>query len=167
MRGAPQRRLAWLMLRMRSRTSLDTDGRPLLGRLFHLRYSRKPCRCHATTVSGLTMTTANRQAVHNLDSQTHKRRSVARKRTRWPLGERCRTRSWWRKARISTCRVARVRKQEDTEKSSETKRVTIALAAYTPRLYKFNRFNKSGPFGRDNRVGNLLQKAGALPAAAN
>src|ERR1700704_3769174 len=30
-----------------------------------------PCRCHAATVSGLTMTRADRQPVDNLENQTH------------------------------------------------------------------------------------------------
>lgn len=109
---------------------------------------RHPSRC-AITVSGFTMIKADRQPVHNLESQTHKRRSVARKRTRWPLVERCRTRSWWRRARISACRPARVRRQAGADKSRKTKRVNVALAAYTPRLCKFNRFNKNGLFSRD------------------
>jgi hypothetical protein len=100
------------------------------------------------TVSGLTIINADCQSVHNLDSQTHNRRSVARKRTRWPLLARCRTRIRWRRARISVCRLARVRKQAGTEKSREMKRVNMAPAAYTPRLCKFNRFNKNGLFGR-------------------
>jgi hypothetical protein len=53
---------------------------------------------------------------------------------------------------ISACRAARVRKQAAAEKSSETKRVTMALAAYTPRLSKFNRFNKNGLLGRDTEL---------------
>jgi eukaryotic-like serine/threonine-protein kinase len=40
-------------------------------------------------------------------------------------------------------------KQAGTEKSRATKRVNMAVAAYTPRLCKFNRFNKNGLFGRD------------------
>ncbi len=35
----------------------------------------------------------------------------------------------------------------------------MALAAYTPRLCKFNRFNKNGLFGRDTNSGSALRNA--------
>jgi hypothetical protein len=53
-------------------------------------------------------------------------------------------------ARISACRAARVWKQAGTQKSTETKRVNTAPAAYKPKLCKFNFFNQSGFFGRDS-----------------
>jgi hypothetical protein len=46
---------------------------------------------------------------------------------------------------------ARFRKQAGKEKSRETKRANMALAAYTLRLGKFNCFNGTGLFGRDTR----------------
>jgi hypothetical protein len=45
MRGAPQPGLARLIRRRISATSPGTEGRPAGGRLFHLPYSRNPCRC--------------------------------------------------------------------------------------------------------------------------
>ena len=44
--------------------------------LFHLRYKRKPWRCQARTVSGLTITSVVRQADHDVDSHAHSQRSV-------------------------------------------------------------------------------------------
>jgi hypothetical protein len=93
MRGAPQPGLARLIRPRSSATAPGTEGRPAGGRLFHLPYSRNPYRCQPMTVSGLTIIHAHRQSVHTLDSQTHNRRSVARKPWRWPLVERCRTKS--------------------------------------------------------------------------
>jgi len=45
-------------------TSSGKDGRPS-GWLFHFQYSRNPLRCQAMTVSGLTMTNADRQPFQN------------------------------------------------------------------------------------------------------
>jgi hypothetical protein len=52
------------MSRISARTSCGTAGRPVRCRLFHVQNKRKPRRCHATTVSGLTMYTAERQPHH-------------------------------------------------------------------------------------------------------
>jgi hypothetical protein len=107
-RGAPQSGFARLIFRMRSRASLDTGLRCLL---FQVQYSRNPRRCQAMTVSGLTMMSAERQPDHTCSSHAHKRRSIPVSRTR----PRCDLRStlvWWRRARISNCRAARVWKQE-------------------------------------------------------
>ena len=67
----------------RLQPSRDTDGRPNGWRLFHLQYSRNPCRCQAITVSGLTMTRADRQPFHNRESQTHNSRSAILRRSDW------------------------------------------------------------------------------------
>src|SRR5271155_246732 len=81
MRGAPQRGLAILILRIRSMTSLDTEGRPRGWRLFQLQYRRNPRRRQAITVLGLTITSADRQPLHSRESQTHRSRSAALRRT--------------------------------------------------------------------------------------
>src|SRR5216683_5783419 len=80
MRGAPQRGLARLIFRIRLRTSGDTHGRPSRWRLFQFQYSRKPLRCQAMTVSGLTRSSAERQSFHNRENQTHRTRSAQRRR---------------------------------------------------------------------------------------
>lgn len=49
MRGAPQRRLAWLMSRIRIRSSCDTCGRPLPGLLFQRQNSLKLVFCQPIT----------------------------------------------------------------------------------------------------------------------
>ena len=92
MRGAPQPWLARLIRRSSSATSPDTDGRPAGGRLFHLPYSRNPCRCQPMTVSGLTISNADRHSVDRRASQTERARSAQPKRSLWPRRERCRTR---------------------------------------------------------------------------
>src|SRR5438105_10638982 len=56
MRGAPQRGLLRLNIRIRSRTSCGTLRRPgLPRRIRHLQNKRKPLRCQAMTVSALTI----------------------------------------------------------------------------------------------------------------
>ncbi len=75
--------LAKLILWIRSMTSRDTEGRPSGWRLFHFQYSRNPFRCQAMTVSGLTMTNADRQPLHSRESHTHRNRSAQLRRSRW------------------------------------------------------------------------------------
>jgi hypothetical protein len=54
------------MVRIRKRTSAGTAGLPVRPRLFQVHRTRKPCRCHAMTVSGLTMTSAVRHSSTNV-----------------------------------------------------------------------------------------------------
>src|SRR5688572_19385123 len=70
-RGAPHSTFIRLMVRIRSRVSFETVGRPVLPcRIFLVQYDRKPCRCQAMTVAGFTMTKAERQSDHSRESQT-------------------------------------------------------------------------------------------------
>ena len=63
MRGAPQVGFSRHILRIRSRTSREMTGRPgWPRRTFEVQKRRKPARCQATTVSGLTMASAERQS---------------------------------------------------------------------------------------------------------
>jgi hypothetical protein len=149
-RGAPHRGLARVILRIRFRTSPGTEGRPLRFRLFHLQYRRKPFRCQAITVSGLTISSADRQSAHKRESQTHLCRSVAERLSRRPRLERCRTKSWCRSARISACKTARVRKQPRRANKSEKNAVNMGSAAHFQQRFKFNFFNVDGVFGRDS-----------------
>jgi len=103
---------------MSARTSSGTAGRPVRCRLFHAQNTRKPRRCHATTVSGLTMYTAERQPPHVCASHAHKVRSTDVKRTRG-RPDRCTTASWCRSAMISSCSEARERTVNRSEWSSE------------------------------------------------
>src|SRR3954454_10338041 len=67
-RGAPQRGLFRLIIRIRSRTSCGTRGRPgWPRRILHLQNQRKPFRCQATTVSAWTIMRADFQSVHTRD----------------------------------------------------------------------------------------------------
>lgn len=63
-------------------TSAEIVGRPLLrGRDFHAQKFRKPLRCHRTTVSGLTTTSAPRQPDQRRYSTTQNSLSVHLRRT--------------------------------------------------------------------------------------
>jgi hypothetical protein len=117
MRGAPQSGFSRLIFRISLRTSFDTAGRPRgPRRTFQVQNSRNPLRCQAMTVSGLTMQRAECHSAQAPQSQAHRNRS-----NRFSLGflsERCITPSWWRRARISSCNAARVRKTDIMEASA-------------------------------------------------
>ena len=104
---------------MRSRTSRGRAGRPVRCRLFQVQKRRKPCRCHAMTVSGLTMCTAERQPCHDRESHAQSIRSTRVKRRRGRR-DRFTTASWWRRATISRCSEARDRATHRSEWSSDT-----------------------------------------------
>ena len=82
MRGAPQIGLAAAIFRIRARMAGVTSGRPVLRLEIQVQNRRKPLPCQATTVSGLTITSARRQSFQLLDSHTQKKRSMARSRGR-------------------------------------------------------------------------------------
>ena len=67
-----------LMLRIRSRTSFGIAGRPGCPcRTFQVQNTRKPLRCQAITVPGLTITNADCQSLQSRHSQAQKNRSAA------------------------------------------------------------------------------------------
>ena len=80
--GAPQSGLAAAIFRIRALTAGLASGRPLFRLEIQLQNRRKPLRCQATTVSGLTMINTRCQSFQLLDSHTQKRRSVLRSRGR-------------------------------------------------------------------------------------
>jgi hypothetical protein len=109
MRGAPQRGFACAIVRITVRMSADTVDRSRRCRLFQAHHSRKPRRCQAMTVSGLTITSAVRHPVqmHERRAQSHWSSVFASPsrggRDRW------RTCSRSRNASTSSCRAARDR----------------------------------------------------------
>src|ERR1035437_6740344 len=117
MRGAPRIEFSRLIFRISLRISFDTGGRPgWPRRTFQIQNSRNPLRCQAMTVPGLTMQRAERYSAQTPQNQTHRNRS-----NRLSFGlstERCSTPSWWRRAMISSCSAARVRKTESVEASN-------------------------------------------------
>ena len=115
MRGAPHSGFASDIVRISVRMSAATVGRPRW-RLFHVQRKRKPRRCHARIVSGFTMTTI-RQSRHTRDNHTHSNRSAGVSRTRRGR-DRSRRCSWCRRARISSCSVARDRTDERRVRSN-------------------------------------------------
>ena len=82
MRGAPQSGLAAAIFRIRALNAGLTSGRPLFRQDLQVQKRRKPLRCQATTVSGLTIVKARRQSSQVLESHTQKRRSALRSRGR-------------------------------------------------------------------------------------
>jgi hypothetical protein len=68
---------------------------------------RKPLQRQPITVSALTMQKQARQSLQIDDSQTHSTRSADTNFERFT--HRCKTPSWWRRARISNCSAARLR----------------------------------------------------------
>src|SRR5260370_41734813 len=81
MRGAPQSGLLRLIIRIRSRTSFGTLGRPgLPRRILHVQNERKPLRCQATTVSALTII-RGRGLEHRGESAEHDEQASLRRPT--------------------------------------------------------------------------------------
>src|SRR6476660_8324853 len=66
--GAPHSGLACDMVRIRARTSYGITGRPIRWRLFQAQKRRNARRCHAMTVSGRTITIAERHSVQIRDA---------------------------------------------------------------------------------------------------
>jgi len=128
MRGAPHSGLARLILRISSRTSCETAGLPVCPRrTFQVQNNRKPLRCQATTVSGLTMTRADRQSAQAADNHAQKTRSANVNFGRF-LAERRSTPIWCRSAMFSTWRAARERKTENIVERNKDRTLNICLA---------------------------------------
>jgi hypothetical protein len=132
-RGEPYNGFALDIVRIRSRTSLATQGRPgsLPLRLNPAQCFRKRRRCQAPTVSGWTKKTTSRQPDQILASQTQRSRSAGIKRGRRLL--RRYTASWWRRAKISRCIAPRERADAETAASSTAKAVFMAADGIDPR----------------------------------
>src|ERR1700722_17972096 len=130
MRGAPQSGLARLIVRINWRTSHETAGLPVLAcRTFQVQNKRKPLRCQAMTVSGLTMTSADRQSAQSPDNHTQKRRSaMVNSGSFWV--ERRSTPIWCRSAKISTWRAARERKTKNSIERNGERTLNISLATH-------------------------------------
>src|SRR5580704_16405700 len=127
MRGAPHSGFSRLIVRIKSPTSRDTVGLPVVPcRTFHVQNKRKPLRCQAMTVSGLTRTSADRQLAQAPDKHAQNNRSAAVNFGRF-LAERRSTPIWCRSARISTWRAARERKAENNVVRNGDKTLNIGL----------------------------------------
>src|SRR6516164_10441426 len=90
---------------------------------------RKPARCQATTVSGRTMASAERQSRQTRDRKTHSMRSPAVNFGRF-LADRLSTAIWWRRARFSSSRAARERKIEPRVLRSVVREMSIGGKNY-------------------------------------
>jgi hypothetical protein len=76
MRGEPQSGFSQLIRRISFRVSRQTGGRPgWPRRTFQVQTNRNPLRCQAITISGFTMTRADRQPVQNRDNRAQRYRS--------------------------------------------------------------------------------------------
>src|SRR5215469_9002863 len=93
-------------------------------RTFQVQNHRKPARCQATTVSGLTMASAERQSRQRCDRQIHKRRSPAVNFGRFAADLRS-TPIWWRRARFSSSRAARESKIEGRVARHDLRKMSI------------------------------------------
>jgi hypothetical protein len=114
MRGAPQRGLSRLIVRISSRTSFGTAGRSCFPRrIFPVQNRRKPLRCDPTIVDAFRMNAPDFQSGHAVESRARRSRSAGVSFGRFT--ERCRTSIGWRNARISNWSPARLRKEADTE----------------------------------------------------
>lgn len=121
MRGAPQSGFSRLKVRIKTRISCGTPGRPHWPRrIFPVQKRRKPFRCQPITVAGWTRKMWDRQSFQTSHNQAHRSRSAGVSFGR--LTERCRTPIWWRKARTSNCNAARLRKNTQTDAKSAEKR---------------------------------------------
>jgi hypothetical protein len=124
-RGAPQRGFSRHILRIRSRTSREMTGRPgRPRRTFQVQNRRNAARCHATTVSGLTMASAERQSRQRRERQIQNRRSPEVNFARFGA-DLCSTPIWWRRARFSSAPAARKRRIEGTPARNVLKRRSI------------------------------------------
>ena len=115
--------------RIRSRTSCETAGLPILpSRTFQVQNNRKPLRCQAMTVSGLTMISADLQSAQALDNHAQKTRSAMVNFGRF-LAERRNTQIWCRSATISTWRAACERQTENIVERKGHRTLNIGLAS--------------------------------------
>jgi len=105
MRGAPHSGLSWLIVRIRSRMSAGTAGRPTRRCDLQRQYRRKPLRCQRTSVAGLKTTAASSKEGNSRYSQTKITRSAERSLS-LAGADRCSTTSCWRRNAISASRAA-------------------------------------------------------------
>src|SRR6267143_542006 len=113
------------LLRIRSRISREMTSRPgWPRRTFQVQNSRKPARCQAITVSGLTMVSAERQSRQKRDRQIHNRRSPDVNFGR-ALADLRSTPIWWRRAKFSSWTAARERKIENRVARSVAREMSI------------------------------------------
>jgi hypothetical protein len=83
-------------VRISSCTSGLRCGRPPREQDFQRQNRRQPCRCHRTTVSGVTIPRCSRQRAHQRRASTHSSLSQLRSRARGRVRVgRVRTASWW------------------------------------------------------------------------
>ena len=151
-RGAPQSEFSRLIVRITSRTLFGTDDRPgWPRRIFPVQNTRNALRCQATTVSGFTITSDERQSAQTPDSQTQKRRSAVYNRERL-FTERRRTPIWWRSATFSNWSAARVLNSDE----APARRIASQPNVDARRLrmkFNFHDLNTFGIYENENRRG--------------
>ena len=126
MRGAPQVGFSATIRKINSRTSLGVDRLPtgLLTSEISFQYSRKPARCHRTTVSGVTTMSDPFHPDQNRRAVTQK--SLSR---RPSFGRACRrfsTASCCRSARFSRARSRRLRRRRTSAPNQSRNRWNLA-----------------------------------------
>jgi hypothetical protein len=154
------------MIRIRSRTSCGTRGRPgWPRRILHLQNQRKPFRCQATTVSAWTIRRADFQSAHRHRSHTQKIRSAGISFSRFGA-ERRSTASCCRQARFSSRSWAEVLTIE-ARASNTVDRVRHADQRSKWKSINFNDYRWIRILWRHSRrrgawVGRCQKGAGAL-----
>jgi hypothetical protein len=130
------------MVRIRPRTSCETVGLPVLPcRIFQVQNNRKPFRCQAMTVSGLTITSADFQSAQAPDNHAQKTRSATVNVGRF-FAERRSTPIWCRKARFSTWRAAHERKTENIVERNRHRTLNIRVSQSAQGFGKSNDLRK-------------------------
>ena len=102
------------------------------------RNRRKPARCQATTVSGLTIASAERQSLQICDRATHIRRGPWG-RPRAFFAQRRRMPIWCRSVRFSSCRAAGERKIEERVASGLERNVHRSIIPLRSDISRFSR----------------------------
>jgi len=125
---------------IRPRTSLSTWGRPILLD-FQRQYNRKPRRCHAMTVSGLTIIRQDAQSPHIRESNDQNIRSRRRRLT--CLTDRRRTFNCCLRAMFSAANVARPMRKLKGTQEARAERSSMALPGRKERAYPIQTGSKA------------------------
>jgi hypothetical protein len=135
MRGAPQVEFSCAIVWIMDRISPDVVGLPtVLLRERKRQYRRKPCRCHSTTVSGLTIRSDLAQCGQKWRSRIQNSRSERCNRGR--LLRRFKTINWCRKATIS-----RPRSWRDRTKLCSQVNTAVTSPCINSLLYQYERLH--------------------------
>src|SRR5262249_18293702 len=126
MRGAPQLGFSVIIWTIRSRTSFDVGFLPTGFRTFEInvQYQRNEARCHRTTVSGVTTTSACFQPGQH--RRTSSQNSLSKGLILGRGWRRLSTTSCWRRAKFSRRRLCCERKKRTSVPKQSPRRRSMA-----------------------------------------